>query len=324
MSSVKKFVANSSHPLGLAAQAAPMLSAEEELAAVERGDTDLLFRSHLRLALKIAVKYRGYRLSMDDIISESCIGLTKAIARFKPDKGVRLATYAIWWCRAACQEFVLSNARMVKLGTTAAGKKLFFHKGEIWDGTAEDVAERLNVPVADVESMRIRLQSEQSLNAPVTDDGENCTEWIDLLEDDTPNTEEKYIQEEHRTNRMAQLAEALATLSERGRDIITRRAKDEPDTLETLATDHGISRERVRQIEVASLHKLRQVMGAQRRKAGPDGVRPGASTGRRNGGGVSTISKGVPASKRRPTEAQRDAHRRYMRDYKKRKRAKAA
>jgi RNA polymerase sigma-32 factor len=258
----------------------PMLSADEEFMLAKRwqkhGDVQAahkLVTSHLRLVAKIAMGYRGYGLPLADLISEGNIGMMQAVRRFDPDKGFRLATYAMWWIKASIQEYVLHSWSLVKIGTTAAQKKLFFNlrrlKGQmkaIEDGdlTAEQVnkiAETLDVSENDVISMNRRLsRSDHSLNAPLRADIEGESEWQDWLVDESQLSQEVVYAEKQETNqRQILLQRALAALPERERHILVeRRLVEEPATLEDLSTRYGISRERVRQIEVKAFEKLQK------------------------------------------------------------------
>ncbi|BAK84913.1 RNA polymerase sigma factor RpoH [Komagataeibacter medellinensis] len=260
----------------------PMLSPEEELRLSrswkDKGDTEAahkLVTSHLRLVAKIAMGYRGYGLPVGELISEGNIGMMQAVRRFDPDRGFRLATYAMWWIRAAIQEYILHSWSLVKIGTTAAQKKLFFNlrrlKGQmqaIDDGDLKPeqvnkIAQSLGVPEQDVVNMNRRLAApDHSLNAPLRMDGEG--EWQDWLVDDNDNQEETLAQSEEYSGRQALLANALKTLNDRERHILTeRRLKDEPATLEDLSHVYSISRERVRQIEVRAFEKLQAAMKAE-------------------------------------------------------------
>ncbi|TQF76848.1 RNA polymerase sigma factor RpoH [Elioraea sp. Yellowstone] len=267
----------------------PMLSPEEEYALAKRwkeqGDLDAahkLVTSHLRLVAKIAMGYRGYGLPVGELISEGNVGMMQAVKRFDPDRGFRLATYAMWWIRAAIQEYILHSWSLVKMGTTAAQKKLFFNlrrlKGQmqaIDDGDLKPeqvakIARALDVPEQDVVSMNRRLAApDHSLNAPVRAESEG--EWQDWLVDEAETQEEALAESEDMGQRKALLEKALGTLNERERHIfIERRLKDEPTTLEELSQQYGISRERVRQIEVRAFEKVQKSMKAQiaERRAG--------------------------------------------------------
>ena len=228
--------------------------------------------SHLRLVVKIAMGYRGYGLPVSEIISEGNIGLMQAVKRFEPDKGFRLATYAMWWIRASIQEYVLRSWSMVKMGTTAAQKKLFFNlrkaksnigaieEGDLTPDHTTTLADQLGVTETEVTEMNRRLSGpDSSLNAPLRSESEN--EWQDWLADDMPDQETRLAEREERGDRHDLLTSALDTLNERERDIIQeRRLKDEPATLEELSQKYGVSRERVRQIEVRAFEKLQKAM----------------------------------------------------------------
>jgi RNA polymerase sigma-32 factor len=272
----------------------PMLSSEEELALSHRwrDHQDMeaahkLVTSHLRLVAKIAMGYRGYGLPVGELISEGNVGMMQAVKRFDPDRGFRLATYAMWWIRAAIQEYILHSWSLVKMGTTAAQKKLFFNlrrlKGQmqaIDDGDLQPeqvakIAHALDVPEQDVVSMNRRLSApDHSLNAPVRADSEG--EWQDWLVDESESQETAIAEREEMTGRKTLLAGALKTLNERERHIlIERRLKDNPTTLEDLSQQYGISRERVRQIEVRGFEKLQKAMHtqvAEQRRAARPGV----------------------------------------------------
>ncbi|WP_255568487.1 RNA polymerase sigma factor RpoH [Neoroseomonas alba] len=260
----------------------PMLSPEEELSLARRwkdeGDeraAHKLVTSHLRLVAKIAMGYRGYGLPVGELISEGNVGMMQAVKRFDPERGFRLATYAMWWIRAAIQEYILHSWSLVKMGTTAAQKKLFFNlrrlkaqmsaleEGDLKDEQVAKIAHTLQVPEQDVVSMNRRLSSpDHSLNAPVRADSEG--EWQDWLVDDGESQEEELAEREDMTNRRDLLAGALKTLNERERHIlIERRLKEEPTTLEELSQQYNISRERVRQIEVRAFEKLQKSMKQQ-------------------------------------------------------------
>ena len=260
----------------------PMLSPEEELSLAQRWrdseDTEAahkLVTSHLRLVAKIAMGYRGYGLPVGELISEGNVGMMQAVKRFDPDRGFRLATYAMWWIRAAIQEYILHSWSLVKMGTTAAQKKLFFNlrrlKGQMQafeDGDLQPeqvgkIARLLDVPEQDVISMNRRLAApDNSLNAPLRQEGEG--EWQDWLVDDSDSQEQVLAEREERTGRAALLSNALKTLNERERRILgERRLKDEPTTLEALSREYNISRERVRQIEVRAFERLQKAMKQQ-------------------------------------------------------------
>lgn len=260
----------------------PMLAPEEELALSKawRDNQDMdaahkLVTSHLRLVAKIAMGYRGYGLPVGELISEGNVGMMQAVKRFDPDRGFRLATYAMWWIRAAIQEYILHSWSLVKMGTTAAQKKLFFNlrrlKGQmqaIDDGDLKPehvakISRVLQVPEQDVVSMNRRLAApDHSLNAPVRADSEG--EWQDWLVDEGQSQEAELADREELTGRKALLSNALRTLNEREKHIlIERRLKDNPTTLEELSQQYGISRERVRQIEVRAFEKLQKSMKQQ-------------------------------------------------------------
>jgi RNA polymerase sigma-32 factor len=260
----------------------PMLTPEEELQLAkswkEHGDeraAHKLVTSHLRLVAKIAMGYRGYGLPVGELISEGNVGMMQAVKRFDPDRGFRLATYAMWWIRAAIQEYILHSWSLVKMGTTAAQKKLFFNlrrlkaqmsaldEGDLKSEQVEKIAKALQVPETDVISMNRRLASpDHSLNAPVRADSEG--EWQDWLVDEGETQESELADREDLSNRRMLLGEALKNLNERERHIlIERRLKDEPTTLEELSQQYNISRERVRQIEVRAFEKLQKSMKTQ-------------------------------------------------------------
>ncbi len=231
-----------------------------------------LITSHLRLVAKVAMGYRGYGLPLSELISEGNVGMVQAVKRFDPDRGFRLATYAMWWIKAAIQEYILHSWSLVKIGTTASQKKLFFNlrrlKGQmqaIDDGdlspeTVTKIAEKLDVPEDDVISMNTRMfNPDHSLNAPIRADGDG--EWQDWLEDDKEDQETVLGNRQEFTLRHDLLTDALATLKDRERAIlIERRLTDEPATLEFLSQRYGISRERVRQIEVRAFEKIKKSM----------------------------------------------------------------
>jgi RNA polymerase sigma-32 factor len=233
-----------------------------------------LVTSHLRLVAKIAMGYRGYGLPIGEVISEGNVGLMQAVKKFDPDRGFRLATYAMWWIRAAIQEYILRSWSLVKLGTTAAQKKLFFNlrrlKGEIQaleDGdlrpeNLKEISTRLGVTEEEVTSMNRRMSAggDASLNAPIGGmEGE--AEWQDWIADDTPGQAENFADRDEFSSRMELLETAMQALNERERHIITeRRLKDEPTTLEDLSTHYNVSRERIRQIEVRAFEKLQKAM----------------------------------------------------------------
>ena len=255
----------------------PMLEKQQEYMLAKRwlehndsGSAHQMVTSHLRLVAKIASGYRGYGLPLGELISEGNIGLMQAVKRFDPERGFRLATYAMWWIRAAIQEYILHSWSLVKIGTTAAQKKLFFNlrklKGQIeafeeGDLTPEhvgEIAERLSVTEAEVVMMNRRMAgSDHSLNAPLRADAEG--EWIDWLADDSASHEIQLAESEEYSKRQGLLKSSLSILNERERHILTeRRLSEEPSTLEDLSKVYGISRERVRQIEVRAFEKLQK------------------------------------------------------------------
>jgi RNA polymerase sigma-32 factor len=267
----------------------PMLEPGQEYMLAKRWvdheDTDAahqMVTSHLRLAAKIAMGYRGYGLPQAEVISEANVGLMQAVKRFDPEKGFRLATYAMWWIRASIQEYVLRSWSLVKLGTTSAQKKLFFNlrKAKSRIGALEDgdmrpenvarIAHDLGVTETEVISMNRRMSGgDASLNAMVGSDGESATQWQDWLEDESANTASDYEEQDEFKSRMALMSEAMNALNERERDILSqRRLKDQPVTLEDLSTVYNVSRERIRQIEVRAFEKLQKRMRDLAREQG--------------------------------------------------------
>jgi RNA polymerase sigma-32 factor len=265
----------------------PLLAADEEFMLAKRwrehGDTEAAHRlvtSHLRLVAKIAMGYRGYGLPVAELISEGNIGMMQAVKRFDPDRGFRLATYAMWWIRASIQEYILRSWSLVKIGTTAAQKKLFFNlrrakgqiaaieEGELSPEHVKKIAHDLQVPESDVVNMNRRLSyGDHSLNAPLRNEGEG--EWQDWLVDEKADQEVVLAESEDMDNRRELLAAAMSDLNERERYILTeRRLKDEPSTLEDLSQHYGISRERVRQIEVRAFEKLQKSMKSAAKEKG--------------------------------------------------------
>jgi RNA polymerase sigma-32 factor len=259
----------------------PMLEAEEEYMLAKRwrehGDSEAAHRlvtSHLRLVAKIAMGYRGYGLPLNELISEGNVGMMQAVKRFDPERGFRLATYAMWWIRAAIQEYILHSWSLVKIGTTAAQKKLFFslrkikthmkamEEGDLTPENVKKIARDLNVAEVDVINMNRRLASpDQSLNAPLRSDGDGDGEWQDWLIDEEDNQEIRLAETQESERRQRMLERAMASLNERERDILSeRRLRDEPMTLEDLSQKYGISRERVRQIEVRAFEKLQKAV----------------------------------------------------------------
>jgi RNA polymerase sigma-32 factor len=259
----------------------PLLDPQEEYMLAKRWreheDTEAahkLVTSHLRLVAKIAMGYRGYGLPINEVIAEGNIGLMQAVKRFEPERGFRLATYAMWWIRAAIQEYILRSWSLVKLGTTAAQKKLFFNlrrvkgqiealeEGDLKPEQVTDIATRLGVPEEEVVNMNRRLASpDSSLNAPLG--AESDSEWQDWLADESLDQETRLAESEELEERRTLLSTALEELTPRERDILeARRLRDDPMTLEDLSVKYDISRERVRQIEVRAFEKLREKMKA--------------------------------------------------------------
>ena len=256
----------------------PMLSLEEEYglakAWVEEGcrsSAHKLVTSHLRLAAKIAMGYRGYGLPISEVVSEANVGLMQAVKRFDPEKGFRLATYAIWWIKANIQEYILKSWSLVKMGTTSAQKKLFFNlkklknkigafeDGDLLPENVEEIARQLNVSEDDVVAMNRRMiGGDVSLNATIKSDGETEEEWQSLLADQDEDHVEKIVNSDETRERRTILMKSLTVLNNREKSIILdRRLKEPPLTLEQLSEKHGISRERVRQIENRSIDKLK-------------------------------------------------------------------
>ena len=244
-----------------------------------------LVTSHLRLVARIAMGYRGYGLPIGEVISEGNVGLMQAVKRFDPDKGFRLATYAMWWIRASIQEYILRSWSLVKMGTTAAQKKLFFNlrrvkgqiqaleEGDLKPEHVKQIATKLGVPEADVISMNRRLSGDASLNAPLRADTESAGEWQDWLVDDTPDQEERFVESEELERRRSYLARAMTTLNDREKRIFeARRLQEDPATLEDLSTEFGVSRERIRQIEVRAFEKVQK---AVQKTAHTEEARPG-------------------------------------------------
>ena len=268
----------------------PMLEPQQEYmlakAWVDHGDTESahqLVTSHLRLAAKIGMGYRGYGLPVSEVISEANVGLMQAVKRFDPERGFRLATYAMWWIRASIQEYILRSWSLVKLGTTASQKKLFFNlrraksrinaleDGDMRPEQVEKIATELNVSEQDVVMMNRRLAGggDQSLNAPMRADGEVGSEWMDWLEDEGADQAVELAEQQEYDARKALMEQAMAALNEREQDILRRRRlQDNPDTLEDLSGVYGVSRERIRQIEVRAFEKLSERMLELAREAG--------------------------------------------------------
>jgi RNA polymerase sigma-32 factor len=257
----------------------PMLEPQEEYMLAKRwrehGDRDAahkLVTSHLRLVAKIAMGYRGYGLPISEVISEGNVGLMQAVKRFEPEKGFRLATYAMWWIKAAIQEYILRSWSLVKMGTTANQKKLFFNlrkakskisaldEGDLRPDQVKLIAKRLGVTEQDVVDMNRRLGGDASLNALIREDGDSG-EWQDWLVDEGPSQENLLEESEEFDNRRKALTQALDVLNERERRIFeARRLAEEPITLEELAAEFGVSRERVRQIEVRAFEKVQKAV----------------------------------------------------------------
>jgi RNA polymerase sigma-32 factor len=258
----------------------PMLEPDEEYMLAkswqEHEDTEAaqkLVTSHLRLVARIAMGYRGYGLPIGEVISEGNVGLMQAVKRFDPEKGFRLATYAMWWIRASIQEYILRSWSLVKMGTTASQKKLFFNlrrtkgqlqaleEGDLKPEHVEAIAKKLGVSEDDVVSMNRRLGGDASLNAPLRAEAEASSEWQDWLVDDTPDQEVQLAESEELQRRRHYLADAMQGLNERERRIFeARRLSDDPLTLEALSEEFGVSRERIRQIEVRAFEKVQKAV----------------------------------------------------------------
>jgi RNA polymerase sigma-32 factor len=274
----------------------PMLQPDEEFMLAKRwkehGDKEAaekLITSHLRLVAKIAMGYRGYGLPIGEVISEGNVGLMQAVKKFEPDKGFRLATYAMWWIKASIQEFVLRSWSLVKMGTTANQKKLFFNlrkvksqiealeEGDLRPDQVKLIAKKLGVTEEDVVSMNRRLGGDASLNASMREDGEG--EWQDWLVDDSENQEDMLVQSEEQAMRHGLLRDAMDKLTDRERRVFeARRLQDDPATLEDLSQEFGVSRERIRQIEVRAFEKVQKaVKNASQRLLAPKSLpAPGA------------------------------------------------
>jgi RNA polymerase sigma-32 factor len=257
----------------------PMLEPQQEFMLAkrwkehgDRGAAHQLVTSHLRLVAKIAMGYRGYGLPISEVISEGNVGLMQAVKRFEPDKGFRLATYAMWWIKASIQEYILRSWSLVKMGTTANQKKLFFNlrkakskisalqEGDLRPDQVQIIAKRLGVTEQDVVDMNRRLGGDASLNAPIREDGDSG-EWQDWLADNSESQETVLAAHEELDNRRQALSSALAVLNDRERRIFeARRLADDPVTLEELAAEFGVSRERVRQIEVRAFEKVQKAV----------------------------------------------------------------
>jgi RNA polymerase sigma-32 factor len=258
----------------------PMLEPQEEYMLAKRWreheDPDAahkLVTSHLRLVAKIAMGYRGYGLPISEVVSEGNVGLMQAVKRFEPDKGFRLATYAMWWIRASIQEYILRSWSLVKMGTTASQKKLFFNlrraksqisaleEGDLRPDQVKTIAHRLGVSERDVIDMNRRMSGDASLNSPLRDESEG--EWQDWLVDDNVSQEHSLVEREESDNRLGALQTALSVLNPRERRIFeARRLADDPMTLEALSDEFDISRERVRQIEVRAFEKIQSAVKA--------------------------------------------------------------
>ncbi|CAN1505916.1 RpoD DNA-directed RNA polymerase, sigma subunit (sigma70/sigma32) [Paracoccaceae bacterium] len=259
----------------------PLLEPEEEYMLAKRWvdhqdatAAHKMVTSHLRLAAKLAMGYRGYGLPQAEVISEANVGLMQAVKRFDPEKGFRLATYAMWWIRASIQEYILRSWSLVKLGTTSAQKKLFFNlrkakakvgaleEGDLRPENVARIATELNVTETEVIDMNRRLSgSDASLNATVGSDGDSTTQWQDWLEDEDSDQAGDYEAKDELDTRRALLAQAMSVLNDREKDVLMqRRLAEEPVTLEDLSTSYGVSRERIRQIEVKAFEKLQAKM----------------------------------------------------------------
>ena len=267
----------------------PMLAPDEEFMLGKRWKehqdpkaAERMVTSHLRLVAKIAMGYRGYGLPIGDVISEGNIGLMHAVKRYDPDKGFKLATYAMWWIKAQIQEYVLRSWSLVKIGTTSGQKKLFFNlrkmkgriqaleEGDLKPDQVKYIAKNLGVQEAEVVSMNRRLMGDASLNAPLRSDADGDGEWQDWLVDDTDSPEMAYANNEEADQRNGMLNVALKSLTDREREVIqARKLQDEPATLEDLSQKFGVSRERIRQIEVRAFEKLQRAVKAAATKALP-------------------------------------------------------
>ncbi|HET6389184.1 RNA polymerase sigma factor RpoH [Hyphomicrobium sp.] len=273
----------------------PMLAPDEEFMLAKRWqehqDSDAaekLVTSHLRLVARIAMGYRGYGLPIGEVISEGNVGLMQAVKRFDPDKGFRLATYAMWWIRASIQEYILRSWSLVKMGTTAAQKKLFFNlrraksqlqaldEGDLKPEHVKKIATRLGVPEEDVVNMNRRLGGDASLNAPIRAEAESG-EWQDWLVDDTPTQEDRLVEDEELTRRKSYLSSAMSVLNDRERRVFeARRLAEDPATLEQLSEEFGVSRERIRQIEVRAFEKVQKAVTSTARQAESPALLEGA------------------------------------------------
>ncbi|MBA2127257.1 RNA polymerase sigma factor RpoH [Hyphomicrobium methylovorum] len=264
----------------------PMLAPDEEYMLAKRWqqheDSDAaekLITSHLRLVARIAMGYRGYGLPIGEVISEGNVGLMQAVKRFDPERGFRLATYAMWWIRASIQEYILRSWSLVKMGTTAAQKKLFFNlrraksqlqaldDGDLRPDQIKAIATKLGVPEDDVVNMNRRLGGDASLNAPIRAESESG-EWQDWLVDDTPTQEDRLVEDEELTRRRSYLSSAMSVLNDRERRVFeARRLSEDPSTLEQLSEEFGVSRERIRQIEVRAFEKVQKAVTSTARRA---------------------------------------------------------
>ena len=260
----------------------PMLEAQEEYMLAKRfkehddmGAAEKMITSHLRLVAKIAMGYRGYGLPTGEVISEGNVGLMQAVKKFDPERGFRLSTYAMWWIRASIQEYILRSWSLVKIGTTAAQKKLFFNlrklkgqidaieEGDLYQEHVEHIATKLGVKEEEVVSMNRRMSGgDNSLNAPVSRDADGASEWQDwLVDENAVDAEEQLVKSNEYDSRMELMTQAMEGLNEREQHILTeRRLADKPKTLETLSTEYNVSRERIRQIEVRAFEKLQKAM----------------------------------------------------------------
>ncbi len=274
----------------------PMLEPQQEYMLAKRWQehedaaaAQKLVTSHLRLVARIAMGYRGYGLPIGEVVSEGNVGLMQAVKRFDPDKGFRLATYAMWWIRAAIQEYILRSWSLVKMGTTASQKKLFFNlrkaksqlqaleEGDMRPDQVAQIATKLGVPEEDVISMNRRLGGDASLNAPLRANSESG-EWQDWLVDDSPDQETRLAESEELVRRREYLETAMESLNDRERRIFTaRRLVDDPLTLEELSSEFGVSRERIRQIEVRAFEKVQKAV--QRAAIKAETPRAGAGAG---------------------------------------------
>lgn len=255
----------------------PILSQEEEynltLSYKENQNKDLAYKlitSHLRLVVKVVSKYKGYGLPLNDMIAEGNMGLLYALDKFEPNKGFRFSTYALWWIKASIQKYILNSWSLVKLGTTAAQKKLFFNLRKIKNNLnlmddrelssqiLNDIAQSLDVSVQEVTDMNMRLKSHDgSLNSPINSESDDTAEWMDFISDNKPNQEERFVYKETMSYRRKLFNQAITVLNPREKDILyKRRLSDENITLDDLSREYNISKERVRQIELNSIRKI--------------------------------------------------------------------